>query len=68
MSQPLTAPEMAALLRSYTVRQGSRWWAREHGVSASMVSSIQCGKIPCPDSIARALGYERQVRYVRVAA
>lgn len=44
---------------------GVRALSREVGISAQYISDVLLEKCPAGNAIARALGYERRVEYVR---
>lgn len=64
---PLTEPQLRAeQVRAVDVAGGQGAWAVRHGVERTVVSRAISGTRDVPESVANALGYVRQVRFVQV--
>ncbi len=65
MTRPLSEQELRDLARQQIARAGSQArFAVAHGLNAGLVSRWLTGHTPCPPVVARALGFERETRYV----
>ena len=66
MDKPIQLDELGmrvALQDACRAAGSANKWAETHGVRSQFVYDLLKGNRPIPDSVARALGYARSVKY-----